>query len=104
MRKSTVIFLNNKGDEVTNPIHVSVTITAEKQPLNVWDYEIKVNRVELVVGDKEGIDVTKQLTPRAMALITAQVQEEEDQINDVLNEAEDENLIVEQMQERRKAV
>jgi hypothetical protein len=98
MRKSTVIFLNNKGDNVTNPIHVSVTITAEKQPLNVWDYEIKVNRVELVVGDKEGIDVTKLLTPRALALITNQVSEEEDQINDVLNEADDENEQIERHQ------
>jgi hypothetical protein len=83
---TTTIYINN---DTTNPLAVDVTITAEKQPLNVWDYEIKVNRVELVVGDKEGIDITKQLTARATALITAQVNEEEDQINDALNEAEE---------------
>jgi hypothetical protein len=90
---TTTIYINN---DTTNPLAVDVTITAEKQPLNVWDYEIKVNRVELVVGDKEGIDITKQLTARAMALITAQVANEEDQINDALNEAEDENENVDQ--------
>jgi hypothetical protein len=82
----TTIYVNN---DTTNPLAVDVTINAEKQPLNVWDYEISINRVELVVGDKEGIDITKQLTARATALIAAQVNEEEDQINDALNEAEE---------------
>jgi hypothetical protein len=89
----TTIYINN---DTTNPLAVSVTINAEKQPLNVWDYEISINRVELMISDKEGIDITKQLTARATALITAQVNEEEDQINDALNEAEDENENVDQ--------
>jgi hypothetical protein len=93
----TTIRINN---DTSNPINVDCVIAGEKYALNMWAWEIeKVIRISLVVGDKEEIDITKTLTPRAIALFTSQAGTEVDQIIDALEGNADENVAVEEKKE-----
>jgi hypothetical protein len=88
--------------DTSNPINVDCVIAGEKHAFNIWDWEIeKVKSVELVIGDKEGIDITKTLTSRALALITAQAASEDDQIIDALEGNADENVLIDEQIARR---
>jgi hypothetical protein len=75
----------NISDE-TNPLMVEATINAQLEEGGwVWEVEA-IHRIELVVGDKEGIDITKQIfsNPRALALVTSQVKDLDEQAYEAL--------------------
>ena len=98
---NTTIFINN---DTSNPSAVGVTIDAYYDYPGGWEWSItSINSVELMIGDKEGIDITKQVltNTRAKALITAQVADEDDQIVDALTENEDENIKTDELIEKR---
>lgn len=82
MRKVTTIFLNSNS---SNPLAVEISIIGEKENMQ-WSWSYDINRIELVIGDKEGIDITKQVNNRALALITSQIDDEQDQIIEALEE------------------
>lgn len=97
----TTIQINN---EASNPIAVEAAITGYHEYPGGWEWEIdEIKRVELVMGDKEGIDITRQVlsNKRALAILISQVGEEADQIADALNESEDENIQIDEIIERR---
>jgi hypothetical protein len=102
MSKTTTIFINNN---TSNPIAVGVTIEAEEMPVSGWSWTIeKINCVELVISDKVGIDITRQIQrdARALALLTAQLKEEDDQVIDFLTDERDVNEEIDELQERRR--
>lgn len=74
-----------------NPLAVKATLTAEYEYPAGWEWEvIRLHSVELMVGDKEGIDITKQVlsSARKTALITAQVANMEEKIFEALADHE----------------
>jgi hypothetical protein len=86
MNKNTTIYINN---ETSNPIAVEVLLNAEKEN-GSWNWSIEhVESVELVIGDKEGINITSKIreNKRAMALLISQVADQDDQIIDALEES-----------------
>lgn len=91
MRKITTIFINN---ETSNPISVDCTVSGENGDYSIED----ITRVGLVVGDKEEIDITKQVlsNKRALALITSQAADETDQIEEILTDNVDENVLIDE--------
>jgi hypothetical protein len=96
---STTIHINN---DTSNPIAVDVTVTGDYEFLRGWDFEInEITRVELVISDKEGIDITKQVlsNSRAKALILSQVANEDDQIAEALDGDNDANEQIDEMRE-----
>lgn len=81
----------------SNPIAVECVISASYEYGPGWEWSIEeIKSVELVIGDKEGIDITNKLSARAKALLTAQIADEDDQIIDALTESEDENPVIDQ--------
>ena len=95
MRKST-IYINA---DTSNPIAVEVILEAEKEAGN-WSWSIsEIETVELIISDKEGVNITSRIkgNPRALALLTAQVADEQDQIISALTEGSDENEVIDQI-------
>lgn len=94
---TTTIRINN---DTSNPIAVNAVISGEYNHPSGWEWNIdKILSIELVIGDKEGIDITNKIlltNPRALALLTSQIADEEDQIVDALTEGEDENVQIDQ--------
>jgi hypothetical protein len=89
--RTTTIYINNY---TPNPIAVECVIRGDR-----FDYEIyQIKSIELVVGDKEGINISRNImsNKRALALITSQVAAEEDQIIEALK-GEDENVQIDEM-------
>lgn len=93
-------------DSDSNPIHVTATVSGDYEFPRGWDYEIeKIHSIELIIGDKVGIDITKQVMrdARALALITSQVGDKDDQIIEALEGLKDENEEIDQILENRVA-
>lgn len=89
MNTKITIFINNN---TSNPIAVTAVISAEYEFGPGWEWSIdEIKSVELMLSDKEGIDITRQITtnPRALALLEAQVVNEDDQVIDALTEKEE---------------
>jgi hypothetical protein len=89
-----------------NPIHVTATISGDYEFPRGWDFSIdKIHSVELVIGDKQGVDITKQVmsNARSLALIEAQVADEDEQIIEALEGLNDANVQIDEMLERRQA-
>jgi hypothetical protein len=90
-----------------NPIHVTATISGDYEFPRGWDFSIdKIHSVELVIGDKQGIDITKQVmsNARSLALIEAQAADEDEQIIEALEGLRDENEEIDHMREIKEAI
>lgn len=93
---TTTIRINN---DTSNPIAVEAVIIGEESFPGGWDWEVQsIKSVELCLGDKEGIDITHKIltNPRAIALLTSQVADEDDQITEALAETVDDNIQIDQ--------
>lgn len=96
----TTIRINN---DTSNPINVEVVLEGEKEK-GLWSWATpQVLSVELVVSDKEGVNITANFknNPRALAFIAAQAGAEEDQVIDALEGTTDENVMIDEMLDRR---
>lgn len=90
---TTTIWINN---DTSNPISVEAVIAGEKEN-GLWCWSVEhVKNIQLIVGEKENVDITSKLknNSRALSLITSQVSEEIDQIIDALTGSNDENIFV----------
>jgi hypothetical protein len=84
--KTTITQTFTTADD-TNPLGIKCTIRAEKEFGLGWLWEVeKIHYVEVMISDKEGIDITAKVlgNPRALALIESQVLDMEDEIMEAL--------------------
>jgi hypothetical protein len=89
--KTTITQTFTTADD-TNPLGIHATISAEKEFGLGWLWEVeKIHYVEVMISDKEGIDITAKVlgNPRALALIESQVLDMEDEIMKALASRED---------------
>lgn len=86
MNKSTTLTDTFQIDGDNNPLMVKATLCIEKEDDGYTWNVTHIHWVELQVGTKEGIDITRQVmsNTRAKALITSQVADQEDQIIEAL--------------------